>query len=416
MSNIAVRVENLAKRYLIGKKLRNSNGHLPLSQLAKRPFAYLTSTLRQPTEDEIIWALRDVSFEVTKGEIIGIIGRNGAGKSTLLKILSRITEPTSGRALVKGRVGSLLEVGTGFHPELTGRENVYLSGAILGMKRAEIRRKFDEIVEFSGVSQFIDTPVKRYSSGMHVRLAFAVAAHLDTEILLVDEVLAVGDASFRKKCLGRMTESSNEGRTVLFVSHNMTAIATLCDRCLQFTHGSVKGIGEPNEIISLYLRSSENGVSRGINIFPPEIDLPLVIESVRTLGADGKVSSELYRSEEVVIQIQGRVQVASEDYVVAIDIRTLDGTLLFRSHSFEHEQSYGILAKKNAFVLECTIPPNLLPANSYWLGLVTAVAGVEEVQNVNPALEFDIVQDKLLGERFIGSRGILTPECQWRLC
>jgi len=238
MTDIAIRLENISKKYRIGKKqekyrtLRDT-----LTEAVVTPFRRTGRLLHGRAAEaaelnEVIWALKDVSFEVKQGEVVGIIGRNGAGKSTLLKILARITEPTSGFAEVHGRVGSLLEVGTGFHRELTGRENIYLSGAILGMKWAEIDRKFDEIVEFSGVEKFIDTPVKHYSSGMYLRLAFAVAAHLEPEILLVDEVLAVGDARFQKKCLNKMEDIGQQGRTVIFVSHNMPAITRLCERAI----------------------------------------------------------------------------------------------------------------------------------------------------------------------------------------
>ena len=229
MGNIAISVENLGKCYRIGHaEKRPESFQEAVRSFAAAPFKYLRSRLREPSEDELFWALKEVSFEVKHGEVLGIIGRNGAGKSTLLKILSRITEPTTGRARVYGRVGSLLEVGTGFHPELTGRENIYLNGTILGMKRAEIAKKFDEIVDFSGIEKFLDTPVKRYSSGMYVRLAFAVAAHLEPEILIVDEVLAVGDLEFQKRCLAKMGDMvKNEKRTILLVSHNMTAIKRL---------------------------------------------------------------------------------------------------------------------------------------------------------------------------------------------
>ena len=228
MSDIAIRVENLGKMYRIG---RAQQRHDTLRDLIVDTAAHIKDWgKRGDKSDETIWALKDVSFEVRRGEVVGIIGRNGAGKSTLLKILSRITEPTTGRAEIHGRVGSLLEVGTGFHPELTGRENIYLNGAILGMRRFEIERRFDEIVAFSEIERFLDTPVKRYSSGMYVRLAFAVAAHLEPEILLVDEVLAVGDAAFQKKCLGKMGNVAETGRTVLFVSHNMAAVSNLCKR------------------------------------------------------------------------------------------------------------------------------------------------------------------------------------------
>ena len=228
------------------------------------PFAYLASTLRKPYEDETLWALRDVSFSVRIGEVLGIVGRNGAGKSTLLKILARITEPTSGRAILDGRVGSLLEVGTGFHPELTGRENIYLSGAILGMKRTEINRKFDEIVAFAETERFLNTPVKRYSSGMYVRLAFAVAAHLEPDVLLVDEVLAVGDAAFQRKCLGKMGDVATQGRTVLFVSHNMVAVQSLCGRAIWLEKGMIVHEGLASEVVTRYLASGSQAVSEQV--------------------------------------------------------------------------------------------------------------------------------------------------------
>jgi lipopolysaccharide transport system ATP-binding protein len=256
MSEVAIAVEGLGKRYRIGasrapyRTLRET-----IIDAAASPVRRVAAVLRgeaASTRSSYIWALKDVSFEVRQGEAVGIIGRNGAGKSTLLKVLSRITKPTEGRAKVSGRVGSLLEVGTGFHPELTGRENIYLNGAILGMRRAEILRKFDEIVAFSEIEEFLDTPVKHYSSGMYVRLAFAVAAHLEPEILVVDEVLAVGDASFQKKCLGKMGDVSRGGRTVLFVSHNMSAVATLCNRCLLIHKGNLSRDGTPSEVTSYY--------------------------------------------------------------------------------------------------------------------------------------------------------------------
>ena len=260
MSDIAISVQNLSKRYRIGKSDAQTTKRHSITHRIASPFYYLYSTLRQPDPDEVIWALKDISFEVKRGEVLGVIGRNGAGKTTLLKILSRITEPTSGRAVLNGRVGSLLEVGTGFHPELTGRENIYLSGAILGMKKAEIDRKFNEIVDFSGVEKFIDTPVKRYSSGMRVRLAFAVAAHLEPEILLIDEVLAVGDAEFQKKCLGKMGDVAKEGRTVLFVSHNMTAVKSLCQIGILLHNGAVSCQGEINRVVNTYLSTIRNEI------------------------------------------------------------------------------------------------------------------------------------------------------------
>jgi lipopolysaccharide transport system ATP-binding protein len=266
MSDSIITIENLGKRYRI-RHQQNSQRYVALRDVLASELAAPLLLLRHgvqpsPARADDFWALKGVSFDVKRGEVVGIIGRNGAGKSTLLKILSRITEPTEGRVTLRGRVASLLEVGTGFHPELTGRENIFLNGAILGMARAEIIRKFDEIVAFAEIEQFLDTPVKQYSSGMYVRLAFAVAAHLEPEILIVDEVLAVGDAEFQKKCLGKMHEVSQGGRTVLFVSHNMSAIQALCSKALCLQHGTVVGFGAVDEWIAKYLASSQRALQR----------------------------------------------------------------------------------------------------------------------------------------------------------
>jgi lipopolysaccharide transport system ATP-binding protein len=256
LSNYAICAEGLSKQYVIGAReqpyytLREA-----LTLGATAPFKRLRKVNGRPDAKETVWALNNVSFQIDRGEVVGIVGRNGAGKSTLLKILSRITVPSGGRVAVRGRVASLLEVGTGFHPELTGRENIFLNGAILGMTRSEVRQRFDDIVSFADVERFIDTPVKHYSSGMYMRLAFAIAAHLETDILLVDEVLAVGDASFQQKCLAKMQDVAGHGRTVLFVSHNMTAVQSLCERVIHFENGTVKADGDAKEIIQKYLSS-----------------------------------------------------------------------------------------------------------------------------------------------------------------
>ena len=272
MSDIVIRVENLSKKYTIGRANGRANGEglrHALQSAATAPFRALRSNFRSsvpsslpaprsplPVQSEEFFALKDVSFEVKRGEVLGIIGRNGAGKSTLLKILSRITDPSAGRIGIKGRVASLLEVGTGFHPELTGRENIFLNGAILGMSNAEVKRKFDEIVTFAEVEKFLDTPVKHYSSGMYVRLAFAVAAHLEPEILIVDEVLAVGDVEFQRKCLGKMGDISHQsGRTVIFVSHNMAAVQSLCTSAIHLYEGRIVGMGSTKDVIPGYLTS-----------------------------------------------------------------------------------------------------------------------------------------------------------------
>jgi lipopolysaccharide transport system ATP-binding protein len=256
-SHYAIHAEGLSKRYVVGApQQRYYTLREALASALTAPFDRFRSLQARQSEKEMIWALANVSFQINSGEVVGIIGRNGAGKSTLLKILSRITAPTEGEVAVRGRVASLLEVGTGFHPELTGRENIFLNGAILGMTRSEVRRKFDEIVNFADVGRFVDTPVKHYSSGMYMRLAFAIAAHLETDILLVDEVLAVGDASFQQKCLAKMQDVAGHGRTVLFISHNMTAVQSLCERVIHLVNGQIKSEGDPGKEIQDYLSSS----------------------------------------------------------------------------------------------------------------------------------------------------------------
>ena len=284
--NPAISVQGIGKRYRIGAKDRaHRNLREAVVDLAAVPIKRLCRIGRRPEPEELIWALRNVAFEVQPGEVVGVIGRNGAGKSTLLKILSRITEPTEGRVELRGRVASLLEVGTGFHPELTGRENIYLNGTILGMKKVEIERKFDAIVDFSEIEKFIDTPVKHYSSGMYVRLAFAVAAHLDPEILLVDEVLAVGDAAFQKKCLGKMDEAAKGGRTVLFVSHNISAIKNLTERSLYLEYGAVAAYNRSDEVVQQYLTSAlrhteDDGDDLSFYRRGQNIDSPIRLDSI----------------------------------------------------------------------------------------------------------------------------------------
>jgi lipopolysaccharide transport system ATP-binding protein len=315
MSDIAIRIQNLSKRYYIGKKqekyetLRDA-----LADVFIAPFRRAGNLLRgQATGaaelDETIWALKDVSFEVKRGEVVGIIGRNGAGKSTLLKILSRITEPTAGSVDIHGRVGSLLEVGTGFHQELTGRENIYLNGAILGMKRFEIERKFDEIVEFSGVERFLDTPVKHYSSGMYLRLAFAVAAHLEPEILLIDEVLAVGDARFQKKCLNKMEDVGKQGRTVLFVSHNMPAITRLCERAILVDEGRVLEDGPSQQVVRTYLSSAEG--TTAAREWPDPEKAPggevARLRGVRVRTEDGRIADTVDIRQPVRVEMEYEV-------------------------------------------------------------------------------------------------------------
>jgi lipopolysaccharide transport system ATP-binding protein len=301
MSNEVIKLENISKRYMLGHRRNRHDGlRHRMEDMLRNPLRWLRRRLPQnQVQNDEFWALKDVSFEIKQGEVVGLIGRNGAGKSTLLKILSRITQPTTGRVRLKGRVASLLEVGTGFHPELTGRENIYLNGAILGMRKAEIRRKFDDIVAFSEVEKFLDTPVKRYSSGMYVRLAFAVAAHLEPEILLVDEVLAVGDAAFQKKCLGKMGEVARGGRTILFVSHNMDAVRELCQRGILIEDGGIQTDGDAESVVEAYFArlSAGNGLQRRNNPYG------LVLEKVVLKNDQGQETRQFSPGEDLIVEI-----------------------------------------------------------------------------------------------------------------
>jgi lipopolysaccharide transport system ATP-binding protein len=324
----AITVEGISKRYRIGE-LQSAYGTLRESLVSS---ARRLARFEHRPHYEEIWALRDVSFEVQEGEVLGIIGRNGAGKSTLLKILTQITSPTEGRATIRGHVGSLLEVGTGFHPELTGRENVYLNGSILGMKRSEIRRKFPDIVEFAGIEQFIDTPVKRYSSGMAVRLAFSVAAQLEPEVMLVDEVLAVGDAEFQRRCLGRMEDLSQAGRTVLFVSHQMQSISNLCDRAIQLDKGGIVSDGPAGEVVAKYLQSV--GGSGSQVSWPDPATAPggrwVRLRSVRVVQ-DGSVADAVDVRRPVGIEIGFTVLMADVAMIPKIKVNNEQGQVAFNA-------------------------------------------------------------------------------------
>ena len=332
-----IQVRNLSKQYVLGARqagygtLRES-----LVQAVRAPLDRLRNGRVRP---ETLWALKDVSFEVQPGEVVGIIGRNGAGKSTLLKVLSQITDPTSGEIDLYGRVASLLEVGTGFHPELTGRENIYLNGALLGMRKAEIETKFDEIVAFSEVDQFLDTPVKRYSSGMYVRLAFAVAAHLEPEILVVDEVLAVGDAEFQKKCLGKMSDVARHGRTVLFVSHNMPAVKALCQRALLLDGGQISAEGDVDAVVNRYLTADSNDMAR-TGIIPDDAKRlystdEAKLRKVRLTDLAGNNVSQLYLSQPCRVQMTFEVFKEIPDGVVEVDIFAVDGTQVTHSTNID---------------------------------------------------------------------------------
>jgi len=379
MGDIAIRVENLSKQYRIGgpqaryKTIRES-----LTEAVQAPFRRLSSVVRgqsSATSNETIWALKDVSFEVQRGEVVGIIGRNGAGKTTLLKILSRITEPTEGYAEIHGRVGSLLEVGTGFHPELTGRENIYLNGAILGMRRAEIEHKFDEIVDFAEIEKFMDTPVKHYSSGMYVRLAFAVAAHLEPEILLVDEVLAVGDFEFQKKCLGKMGSVAQEGRTVLFVSHQMNAVRTLCRKCALLSAGKLTEYGDVESVVGRYLRldlsgsewTALDGQSRVSNPYFNPTRMALVDRQLNL------ISREVRADEEFGILIEGVTDVIDIALTIGFAVCTSGGELLFWALHTDTKPETWPTIKKGHSKLVGWIPKHLLNEGDYRVELILSL-------------------------------------------
>lgn len=364
MMSTVIKVENLGKRFFIGQNSdqRNQSFREALTHAFKRKSS--------KKKDKEFWALRDISFEVKQGERIGIIGRNGAGKSTLLKILSRITEPTTGKVRLKGRVASLLEVGTGFHPELTGRENIFLNGAILGMSRHEIKRKFDEIVSFAEVEQFLDTPVKRYSSGMYVRLAFSVAAHLEPEILIVDEVLAVGDAQFQKKCLNKMENVGKEGRTVLFVSHNINAIENLCNTALLLKNGQMIEKNSVDKIVRLYSESFEAGelcASWIANGFENRNEY-FCLKSLRLIDTNHEeVSPYISRNDTVYLEMIGNIDLIDPALTIGYVIYNENYQPLYWSYQTDSDEKFWPVLRKGENKLIVQIPTHLLNEGRYFL-------------------------------------------------
>jgi lipopolysaccharide transport system ATP-binding protein len=387
-----VKVENLSKHYQIGASpaayatLRES-----LTNVLRRPFSSLRAKLSESNES--VWALRDVSFTVVAGEVLGIIGQNGAGKSTLLKILSRITQPTKGRAELYGRAGSLLEVGTGFHPELTGRENIYLNGAILGMTRPEIQRKFDEIVAFAELEKFLETPVKRYSSGMYMRLAFSVAAHLDPEILVVDEVLAVGDAAFQKKCLGRMRDISTEGRTVLFVSHNMAAIRSLCHRGILLANGEKAFEGPAGECVDRYLAEVTQHATNEVDLTSVRrargVDPSLKICRLRLLSRDGRPLVRL--GDPLELEMDFAVSEPLEEVSLGVRVSSADNISITECRS---SHSYGAIERLEPgnYSIKCRIEQNILSPGLYLLN-VGARCASKPLDHVTQAMTFEVYSD-----------------------
>ena len=412
-----VRVTNLGKQYSIGTR-EAAYGTLreAIVSAVRTPFARLRRQ-NGKRQHETLWALKDVSFEVAPGEVVGIIGRNGAGKSTLLKVLSRITEPTVGRAELYGRVASLLEVGTGFHPELTGRENIYLNGAILGMKKTEIASKFDQIVEFSELEKFLDTPVKRYSSGMYMRLAFAVASHLEPEILVVDEVLAVGDASFQKKCLGKMSDVATKGRTVLFVSHNMLAIQGLCSRVVWLHNGEIRDEGRPKNVISNYLKTSLSMQAEqqwdDVNTAPGNEQI-----RIRRAAAwpDGDSKTQpITVSTPVVMEFEFWNLVPNAYLNLSVVIKNEEGYPIFNTASGEEPVWSGRPSPAGLFRSRFYIPAELLNDGTHRVHLYVVKEQTEVIYNTEDILVFDVREDisERRGAWFGKWIGAVRPNLKW---
>lgn len=414
-----MRVDQLGKQYRIGvqtdnyRTLRDS-----LAEWVKLPSRLLREGLAY--NKETIWALRNVSFEVRKGEVLGIIGRNGAGKSTLLKILSKVTEPTEGSVEIHGRVGSLLEVGTGFHPELTGRENIYLNGAILGMKRKEIIQKLDEIIEFSGVGKFIDTPVKRYSSGMYLRLAFAVAAHMEPEILVVDEVLAVGDAEFQRKCLGKMSDVASEGRTVLFVSHNMSAILRLTQETLVFEQGQLLMRAPSMEAVDFYLASgfSQSGQRQWRADEIPADSAPFTPVAIRIRNPQGDIVDTVRSVEPFSIEVEYLLNAPVAGLRLGIYLQTSHGEPIFTSFDTDNPHTFEAYTIRNGgrYISRCVLPADLLNEGRYLVGINASTYRVRRYFQENHAMSFTVDGAGAPGKQWQETRlGPVRPRLVWEI-
>ncbi|MFN6481902.1 MULTISPECIES: ABC transporter ATP-binding protein [unclassified Nostoc] len=418
MSDTVIRVENLSKKYVLSHQQEGSSRYKSLRESISNRVSSLSKKLVKSSGKEIynpareeFWALKDVSFEIKQGDRIGIIGRNGAGKSTLLKILSRITEPSSGCISIKGRVASLLEVGTGFHPELTGRENIYLNGAILGMSKAEIKRKFDEIVTFAEVEKFLDTPVKRYSSGMYVRLAFAVAAHLEPEILIVDEVLAVGDAQFQKKCLGKMEQVGQEGRTVIFVSHNMTAVKNLCTCTLLLNQGKNIMLADPDKVINTYLQTETLNVLErtfdDINKAPGNEYTR--IKSIRILPDIATPYDDITTKTAITIECEFWTLIDSIYVNLSLSLDNIQGECIFATASPSLKLNKGIHTKL------CYIPENLLNDGIYTISMMVVKDESVCLYKLENAVSFEVRDERDIKGWHGKWPGTVRPMLYWKM-
>jgi len=413
-----IRVENLGKHYRLGARQRPAYGTLrdALTGAVRAPFRRLRRGDAASGGDQNFWALREVGFEVNSGEAVGFIGRNGAGKSTLLKVLSRVTEPTVGRAELYGRLGSLLEVGTGFHPELTGRENIYLNGAILGMKRAEIARQFDEIVAFSEIERFLDTPVKHYSSGMYTRLAFAVAAHLEPEVLVVDEVLAVGDAAFQKKCLNKMGSAARAGRTVLFVSHNMTAMQSLCARAIWLDEGRVVADGKSGEVVSAYLQTSFS--SRAEQVWDDPATAPgsetVRLHSARVRPADGAPSDPITVKTPFVLEFEYWNLRPETELNLSLILVNEEGTVLFNTGPADEPGGLGRRFPAGLFRSVCYVPGGLMNDGAIRVQLYVVKDQSVVLSTHEDVLAFDVREDAASRKFSYGKViGAVRPVLDW---
>ncbi len=412
--NIAIKAVDISKQYRLGEVGTGTITHDLNRFWAKMrgkedPFLKIGESNDRSVKgsSDYVWSLRDINFEIEKGDAVGIIGRNGAGKSTLLKLLSRVTQPTTGYFDVQGRIASLLEVGTGFNPEMTGRENIFLNGAILGMRKAEIKKKFDEIVDFAGVERYIDTPVKRYSSGMYVRLAFAVAAHLESEILIVDEVLAVGDAEFQKKCLGKMGDvSKGEGRTVLFVSHNMAAVKTLCNRGVLLENGRVGYLGTCDDVINYY------------NLYDQQRDTNIAWDLESAPGDDrGRILSVSIRSSEEIFYIENEVLIEVEfanlkqEQMMNVSLSIFDSNENYILSSPDlPRKKY----KKGSYKSICCIPKNLLNTGTYFITIILVGEGMNIIKQLDKVVSFEAKESGIERNDYFGAwNGLVRPILKW---
>jgi lipopolysaccharide transport system ATP-binding protein len=416
MPDNAIHVESLSKRYQIGLlQERRDTLRDALSSTVQR---LGQSKRKQAAQENSIWALKDVSFDIQLGEAVGIIGRNGAGKSTLLKILSQVTEPTSGRAVINGRVGSLLEVGTGFHPELTGRENIYLNGAILGMSHKEIDRKFNEIVAFTEIEKFIDTPVKRYSSGMYVRLAFGVAAHLEPEILLIDEVLAVGDAQFQKKCLGKMGDATGEGRTILFVSHNLIALRSLCARVIWLDSGKLREEGPSSDVITNYLQPQS--IKKYEQVWNDPTSAPgndsVRIHRIWVESKNGMAEGDLAREIPISIGVEYWNQDPTAQLHVTLHVSVELQVVAFTTGSSQTPGWQELAQRLGLIQYICNIPANFLNTGQYRIKVLIVKDRSKVIFTLEDALVFEVIETKQREGAYFGNEpGVVRPILPWEI-